>query len=83
MDQVTVYGADWCEDTERTRARLDALRVPYRYVDIDQDAQAKQWVKDQNRGKQQTPTVDIAGRILIEPPDDTLEDALRKSGVLT
>ena len=77
MDTVKVYGADWCEDTQETRAHLDALGVNYQYIDVDADPQAKQWVKEQNGGKQQTPTVDIGGRILIEPENAELDEALR------
>jgi glutaredoxin len=41
---VTVYGADWCEDTQATREDLDELGVPYRYIEVDHDPQAKEWV---------------------------------------
>lgn len=34
---VTLYGAGWCSDCRRSRALLDALGVPYRYVDVEHD----------------------------------------------
>jgi glutaredoxin len=82
MNTIKVYGANWCEDTTRTREQLDALGVKYQYIDIDKDAAAKQWITKQNHGKQKTPTVDVGGKILIEPTNEEMEDALRKSGAL-
>jgi glutaredoxin len=82
MNTIKVYGANWCEDTTRTREQLDALGVKYEYIDIDKDAAAKQWITQQNHGKQKTPTVDVGGKILIEPTNEEMEDALRKSGAL-
>jgi len=82
MNAVKVYGADWCEDTVATRNSLDSLGVPYEYIDVDQDAKAQAWITEQNGGKRQTPTVDIGGRILIEPDERELEEALRGSGLM-
>jgi glutaredoxin len=82
MNDVKVYGAGWCEDTTATRNQLDSLGVPYQYIDVDADAAAKEWVKAQNGGKQQTPTVDVGGKILIEPDERELEEALRGTGLM-
>jgi len=81
MDRIKVYGADWCEDTQATRAHLDELGIGYDYINVDQDHDAEAWIKEQNRGKRQTPTVDLGGgRILIEPENDQLDEALRGVG---
>jgi mycoredoxin len=82
MNPVKVSGAGWCEDTTATRYHLDSLGVQYQYVDVDADADAQDWVKRQNGGKQKTPTVDIGGRILIEPDERQLEEALRGTGLM-
>jgi glutaredoxin len=74
---IKVYGTGWCEDTERTRHHLDALRVHYEYIDIEQDPAAQAWVKRQNGGKQKTPTVDMEGRILVEPTNEQVDEALK------
>jgi len=80
MSDIKVYGAGWCEDTERTRHHLDKLGVPYEYHDVDTEPAAKDWVRQQNNGKQKTPTLDLRGRILIEPSDAELDEALKASG---
>lgn len=82
MISIKVYGRDWCDDTQRTRQRLDELNVPYEYINTEKDPAAEQWVKQQNNGKQKTPTVDLAGHILVEPPNDQLDQALRDNGLI-
>ena len=34
---VAVYGAPWCPDCKRSKQFLGEQRVPYDWVDIDQD----------------------------------------------
>ncbi|MDQ3439893.1 MAG: hypothetical protein M3478_06035 [Planctomycetota bacterium] len=43
MDKVKVYGAGWCEDTQKTREYLDRIGVNYEYLDVDADPVAKEW----------------------------------------
>ena len=78
MERVKVYGADWCGDTRRTRERLDALGVDYDYVDIEADAEAARWVREQNDGKERKPTVQVGRQVLSTPDDDELENALKE-----
>ena len=79
---ITVYGADWCEDTQATLYHLDSLGVQFQYIDIDQDPQAKEWVKQHNAGRQRTPTLDVQGQILPVPDEPRLEDVLRARGLM-
>jgi thioredoxin reductase (NADPH) len=82
MNTIKVYGANWCHDTVRTRAQLDDLGVKYEYINIDKDLAANEWITEQNHGKRLTPTVDLGGKILFEPTNEEMENALRASGVL-
>ena len=75
-EKAKVYGADWCEDTQRTREHLDKLKIPYDYINVDHDKSAEQWITEQNKGKRKTPTVVLKGKILIEPTNDQVDDAL-------
>ena len=77
MNKVKVYGADWCEDTQRTREHLDKREVPYEYVNVDHDKAAEAWIKEQNKGKRNTPTVDFGGKVLIEPTNEQLDEQLK------
>lgn len=80
---VKVYGADWCEDTRRTLARLNALGVGYDYTDIERDAEAARWVREQNGGKERKPTLQVGARVLSTPDDEELESALKAEGLLS
>lgn len=79
---VKVYGADWCEDTRQTLARLDALGVAYDYIDIERDAEAARWVREQNGGKERKPTLQVGRLVLSTPDDEELESALRAEALL-
>ena len=79
---VKVYGADWCDDTKRTRAYLDGQGVKYEYINIEQDAQAAAWVKEQNGGRERKPTVDLGGQVLSVPSEQELTGALREKGLI-
>ncbi|HYH86669.1 MAG TPA: glutaredoxin domain-containing protein [Pyrinomonadaceae bacterium] len=82
MFGVKVYGANWCEDTQRTRAFLERLGVAYEYVNVESDERAGAWVREHNDGKERKPTVDVAGQILSVPTDHDLTSALRERGLM-
>jgi glutaredoxin len=79
MSKVKVYGADWCEDTQHTLRHLDKLGVDYDYINIEEDAQAARWVREQNDGKERKPTLEISGRVLSTPSDEELEEEIRRA----
>lgn len=81
-EEVTVYGADWCEDTQHARDYLDEIDVPYRYVNIEEDPTAAEWVRKQNGGKEEKPTITIGGDVLSVPSDEELDTALEEHGLL-
>ena len=81
-DKVTVYGADWCGVTRATRAHLDRVGVAYRYVDVDGDPQASEWVKAHNGGNEVKPTLDVEGEVVTAPRDAELDDVLRRHQIL-
>jgi len=65
---VIVYGTNWCGDCRRTRRYLDYLKIPYQWIDIDQDKNGEQFVLKTNRGMRSVPTLVFAdGSILVEP----------------
>lgn len=81
---ITVFGADWCGDTRRSRALLDRLGVVYADVDVDAHPAANAWAAAQNGGQRRIPVVVLGagGPTLIEPSDDALLAALRRTGYL-
>jgi glutaredoxin len=82
MSKIRVYGADWCSATRQVLGYLDDLGVPYEYLDIDKDQDASAWVKQRNGGRELKPTIDLDGEILSEPSKTTLDESLRRHGLL-
>jgi glutaredoxin len=82
---ITVYGADWCEDTHRSQRLLRRLHVPYHYINIDEDLDGLERAKALNHGQRRTPTIDVGmgGQPLVEPDNDTLTAALIERQMLT
>ena len=82
---ITIYGADWCEDTRRSLRQLRRLHVPHRYLNVDDDLAALARAKELNGGKRRTPIVDLGmgGQPLVEPSNDTLTAGLVEMSMLT
>lgn len=82
---VTVYGADTCRYTNRARGQLDALRIAYSYIDLEQDRAAESNIR-QATGQRQTPIIlidtDGQKKKLVRPNDWELETELIQSGLL-
>jgi thioredoxin reductase (NADPH) len=79
MTQITVYGAPWCPDCKRAKRFLAEQRVPYDWVDIDQDAAGLTHVEELQKGGRSIPTIVFDGTdVLIEP---TNEELARKLGL--
>ena len=82
---VTVFGAEWCEDTRRSLRHLRRLGIAYRYLNIDEDLDALDRAKALDGGERRTPVVDlgVGGLALVEPDNDTLTGALVELEMLT
>ena len=80
---VTLYGADWCEDTQRSMRHLRRLSVPYRYLNVDEDLDALERAKALNHGRRRTPTIELGGRTLVEPSNVVRTEALIEQGTIT
>lgn len=79
---ITMYGATNCDDSERTRSRLNELGIPFREVNIDHDSAAERFVIFINRGYRSTPTL-VFGEgkfkiIATEPTNQELDQVLIK-----
>ena len=76
--EIILYGTAWCFDTRQSRRYLDNNQIPYRYIDIDKDRDARAYVEKVNRGCRSVPTIVFPDKsILVEPSDDELEERCR------
>lgn len=79
VSELTVYGTGWCPDVRRSRALLDRAGVPYRYVDLDEDAFAASLVRALQYGRRRIPMIAWPdGRCLVEPTDEQLAAHLHR-----
>ena len=79
MARVILYGADWCPDCRKSKSYLKNNKINYQYIDIDKDENkwAIPYITELNNGKRRIPTILIDNKILVEPENDELRDALR------
>jgi thioredoxin reductase (NADPH) len=71
--EITVIGAGWCPHCKRVKKFLNSHRVPYRNVDIDEQPEAIDRLKELQNGGQIIPTVVYAdGSHDVNPSDEVL-----------
>lgn len=79
---IEVLGAAWCVDTARTLRCLRRLRVPAHAVDVDDHLDALHEVMRLTGGERRTPVVRVGDRVLVEPSNAALVQALETGGAL-
>jgi len=73
--EIVFYGTLWCGDTRRSRAYFDRNQIPYRFIDIDKDKEARTFVEKVNNGYRSVPTIIFPdGSMLVEPKEDVLAE---------
>ena len=70
--KIMLYGADWCGDCRRSKGYLTAHGVPFTYVDVDADAEAKEMIETLTGAKSIPVIIFDDGSYLIEPSNDAL-----------
>ena len=75
--KITLYGAYWCPDCRRSKKFLGEQFVPFKWIDIEQDKEAEQYVLQKNNGKRIIPTIVFEdGSFLVEPTNAELAKKL-------
>ena len=75
--KVKVYGAPWCPDCRRSKQFLGEQRIPYEWIDVDEDPEGMRYIEKINNGKHIIPTILFQdGSILVEPSDAELAEKL-------
>lgn len=74
---ITLYGTGWCPDCKRSKQFFGEQRVPYHYVDIDNEPEAIAFVEQTNNGLRSIPTIVFPdGSVLVEPSNAQLAEKL-------
>jgi len=75
---LTIYSTPWCGHCTRLKGALTREGIDFRDVDIEQDADAADYVMSVNGGSATVPTIVLPdGSTLTNPELPTLLDALR------
>jgi len=66
--RIVVYGASWCPDARRARRFFDENQMEYTWIDIDEDSDARDFVRKTNNGQVVIPVIVFPDEsILVEP----------------
>lgn len=75
--EIILYGAFWCPDCHRSKQFLTEHQIPYRFLDVEEDADAERFVLEANEGKRRIPTLVFGdGTFLSNPSNAELADRL-------
>jgi mycoredoxin len=81
FQRIVVYGASWCPDAQRARRFFDEQGVECAWIDIDEDSEARDFVREINGGQIVIPVIVFPDQsILVEPSNYELakkREALR------
>jgi glutaredoxin-like protein len=78
-EETIIYGTSWCGSSRSARSTFDQHQIPYRWVDIEADAEGRKFVEKTNDGNRSVPTIVFPdGSILVEPSQSEL---LKKLGL--
>lgn len=74
---IIVYGTNWCYDSRRARKIFDENKIPYTWINIDEDPDGRKYVESVNHGNRSVPTIVFPdGSILVEPSNSELMSRL-------
>lgn len=75
--EILFYATSWCPDCRRAKTVLDQHKAIYRFIDIDKDAEGRQYVEKVNHGNRSVPTIVFPdGSILVEPSNAQITEKL-------
>ncbi len=73
MASIKLYGTDWCSDCKRSKKFLGEQRVQYEYINIEEDSEGQNYVREIQHGGLSIPTITFDnGSVLIEPSNAEL-----------
>jgi thioredoxin reductase (NADPH) len=71
--QLAFYGAHWCPDCRRAKQFLAENQIPFKWMDVEREPAAEEFVIEKNKGKRIIPTIVFPdGTFLVEPSNAEL-----------
>jgi len=78
MMKIIMYSADWCSDCVSAKKFLDDQGVTYKYIDINNNPEAIEFVKQINNGKRIIPTFVVDDKTYTNPGISKLSEIIRE-----
>ncbi|HEY0753613.1 MAG TPA: FAD-dependent oxidoreductase [Ktedonobacteraceae bacterium] len=70
---IKLYGTNWCSDCKRSKKFLGEQRIPYEYINVEEDLEGQAYVQRVQNGGMTIPTILFGdGSLLIEPTNAEL-----------
>ena len=76
MPFVKMYSTDWCHDCKALLSFFEEKNVSYKVIHVDSDPQAIEKLKLICGGKKIVPTLEIEGKVYINPSDEYLKSVV-------
>ena len=73
---VTMYSTEWCGHCRRLKRQLEGAGISYREVDVDAERRYGDQIVEATGGYRVVPTVEVEGRLLVNPTVDEVQAAL-------
>lgn len=72
--QIIAYTVNWCADCKRAKVFFEQNNIQHIDVNVDEDQQAAEFVKQINHGSRSVPTIIFPdGTKLVEPSNEQLK----------
>lgn len=76
MTPVTMFSTVWCGYCRRLKRQMEDEGIEFREVDLDADSSHNDRIIEATGGYRTVPTLDIAGRLLVNPTIGEVREAL-------
>jgi mycoredoxin len=74
--QITLFTTEWCGYCRRLKRQLDEAGLQYSEVDVDVETQYGSRIMAVTGGYRTVPSVDVEGRLLVNPSLDEVVAAV-------
>jgi mycoredoxin len=75
-ESVKMYTTTWCGYCMSTKRYLDSKGVAYQEIDIEEHPEYAERIEQATGGYRTVPTLEIDGRIMVNPSRRELDDVL-------
>ncbi len=76
--KIKIYGANWCSDCVSAKDFLKSKGIEFQYIDIAENQEAIKIIESINSGKRIVPTIDIDGKIYVNPGISKLSEIIKQ-----